>query len=156
MISPTVFLALNGAMIGICLYLAYLCLREAYRSYMKIKKMGDGYAQLKLAREISVCKGPHSWEPFELAFPQIPIGKHSVCKDCGFIGGTGYQLNRAGVEILQNHLIRTDRRLQIQAEFAKKRIQAYYDVGLNAVLAVRLDCALDKIDVEEDEALNKV
>jgi hypothetical protein len=142
------FLALNGACIGVALYCMYRVVLNIIKEIKKIKRIGDEYAALNLATETNVCPGPHAWDTIQLAF--------KVCKDCGYVAGTGYKLNGAGLEIFKNDLVRRAQRLEIQAQFDTKRERAYLEAGLSALDAVRLNAKLRDLNEEMAEILNKI
>jgi hypothetical protein len=147
---------ITGSLIGICLGLAFVCLKNAVNAFHKIKEIKEKYAALKTATSGSVCPGPHSWDSITLAFKELPVEKYSVCKDCGYIAGTGYQLNGAGLEIFKNDIVRRAKRTEVETEYAKKRCEVYADSGLNAVLAARLEIKIDNLNKEMADVLNKV
>jgi hypothetical protein len=150
------FPALNGACIGVALYCVYRVVLNTIAEVKKIKRIGVDYAALNLATESNVCSGPHSWDTIQLAFKELPVEKYSVCKDCGYIAGTGHKLNGAGLEIFKNDLVRRAQRLEIQAQFDTKRERAYVEAGLSALDAVRLNAKLRDLNEEMAEILNKI
>lgn len=68
--------------------------------YYQIAKSRKNYSRLYRIDEKTTCKGPHNWFRAMLAMPPLPVDYHLLCRDCGVVSSTPYQLNKPGLVVL--------------------------------------------------------
>lgn len=65
----------------------------------------NNFPRLQAITDTSLCKEPHSWEETKLVMAEIPFAQYKVCSKCGFVSGTNYQLNKAGIQQMNETMV---------------------------------------------------
>jgi hypothetical protein len=115
-------------------FFAYIFLRTSniVLGMIELKRRRKIYSSLQKADD-TVCKSSHTWSKASLLMQPLDYGNYMVCSECGFVGGTQYQLNKPGLEVFKNNLkIKEEydiRRQNIQDRF-KEIVSADMDLWI--------------------------
>lgn len=105
--SPAELYLMMGIFIAVCMACGVVLWKiiDHCIYFYKYYTTRENFPRLHPLDDDKLCKDPHSWEETKLAMMVVPFAQYKVCSKCGFVSGTEYQLNPAGIQQMNETMV---------------------------------------------------